>query len=163
MKGHPPLSDLVRGQVRRGHPVRLVVGGWSMVPLVWPGSRVIIEPARVEEVRPGDLVAVARGTHVVCHLVRAVVREGDRFEVRTRGLATLHEDPPATADELVGKVGRVEWGPFAIQTGEPAFCVARRAGERIGPWLGFLRRAYLQARAWVGVGRGGPRNWTSDT
>lgn len=147
MKPPPPIPDLVRDQVRKGRTVRLVVGGWSMVPLVWPGSRVAIAPVAVEDIRPGDMVAVASGGHVVCHLVSVVERDPDGPVVRTRGLASGHDDPPSGASDVLGRVERVEWGPWAIRTAGLIFRLNRIVSRRVGPVLGVLRLAYLRARA----------------
>ncbi len=147
MKPPPPIPDLVRDQVRRGRTVCLVVGGWSMVPLVWPGSRVAIAPVAVEDLRPGDLVAVASGGHVVCHLVRGVERGRNGPVVHTRGCASRHDDPPASAGDLIGRVERIEWGPCSTRTDGPTFHLNRLVSGRVGPVLGLLRLVYLWARA----------------
>lgn len=150
MKSRPPIPDLVRDQVRQGRRVRLVVGGWSMVPLVWPGSRVEIAPTTIEDLRPGDLVAVASGGHVVCHLVRAIGRDKDGPLLRSRGVATGRDDPPARASDVLGRVERVQWGPCSVRTDGTFFRVSRHASARVGPVLRRLRLAYLRARAVVG-------------
>ncbi len=146
MKPPPPIPDLVRDQVRQGRRVRLVVGGWSMVPLVWPGSRVEIAPTTVEDLRPGDLVAVVSAGHVVCHLVSTIGGDDNGLVLRTRGVATGRDDPPSRAPDVLGRVERVQWGPCSVRTNGTFFRVNRLVSARVGPVLRLVRLAYLRMR-----------------
>lgn len=146
MKARTPVSDLIRDQVRRGRTVRLIVRGWSMVPLVWPGFRLTLASWPDEGPRVGDIAAIMLRGHAVFHLVHYVERSGGATVLRTRGLANLWADPPTREPEWIGRAVRVEWGPLSVRTDHPLFRVLRVACGPAGQLMGLVRLAYLRGR-----------------
>ena len=92
--------QLAAQMLREGRTVELPATGFSMRPLIPPGGTVRVEPASVEDVRPGDVVLVDDGGWLVCH--RLLYVAGGR--VVTRGDDTPMDDPPLPADAVIGRV-----------------------------------------------------------
>lgn len=93
-------AEILRG---RG-TIQLKAWGASMLPSVWPGDLLTIESAAHEEVVPGDIVLVLRGKRFFVHRTVEIQRGQDCFSWITRGDAMPHNDPPAAASELLGRV-----------------------------------------------------------
>lgn len=99
-------AELLRG---RG-TLHLKVWGTSMLPTVWPGELVTIQSAADDEVVPGDIVLVLRDDRFFVHRLveRRVVQ--DSILLIMRGDAMPHNDPPAAASQLLGRVTRIRRG-----------------------------------------------------
>lgn len=140
------LPDLLREQVSRGLEVTVRVFGHSMVPLIWPGSRLIVARWPKQGPRVGDIAAIRVRDHVVFHLVHHVNREERGSVLFTRGLASLQADPPTREPEWIGQVVRIQCGLLSFRTDRPLFCAARAVAEGLGPLWGLARAAYLRLR-----------------
>jgi Peptidase S24-like len=90
--------------------VRLKAWGTSMLPSVWPGDLLTIQSVAHEEVVPGEIVLVLRESRFLIH--RLVERRKDVGCISwiTRGDAMPHNDPPAAASELLGRVTGIRRG-----------------------------------------------------
>lgn len=86
--------------LREGRPVELPLTGASMRPLFAPGDVVRVWPARVEDVRLGDVVLVEFAGQLLAHRLIAV---GERVIV-TRGDAMPSADRPLPRASLHGRV-----------------------------------------------------------
>jgi signal peptidase I len=102
-----PRLGLAAEMLRGGGTVRLRAWGVSMLPSVWPGDLLTIQSAVHDEVVPGDIVLVMRDNRFVVHRLVERRRVQDRFSWITRGDAMPHNDPPAVASELLGRVAGV--------------------------------------------------------
>ena len=93
-------AELLRG---RG-TLHLKARGTSMLPSVWPGDLVTIQSVVDDEVVPGEIVLVLRDNRFFIHRLveRRLVQ--DCLSWITRGDAMPHNDPPAAASELLGRV-----------------------------------------------------------
>ncbi|MHC4253959.1 MAG: S24/S26 family peptidase [Planctomycetota bacterium] len=139
--------EVARAARERGLAARLrfPVTGTSMAPALMAGMRVTVETARVESLRPGDLVCCCRlgpagPLKFVHRLVRVTRGRGGGRELVTRGDANPNVDPPVGAEDLIGRVVAVEPPPLRFRL--------RRAA-------GGLKRAGLRAgKALVSVARG---------
>jgi hypothetical protein len=78
-----------------------------MLPSLWPGDLLTIQSAAYDEVVPGDIVLVLRESRFVVHRLVERRRVQDRLLWITRGDAMPHEDPPAAASELLGRVAGI--------------------------------------------------------
>jgi signal peptidase I len=105
-RGDPKLgltAEMLRG---RG-TIRLKAWGASMLPSIWPGDLLTIQSVADDEVVPGDIVLVMRDNRFVVHRLVGKRRDQDRFSWITRGDAMPHNDPPAVAYELLGRVAGI--------------------------------------------------------
>ena len=98
MMSHRTL--LAAEMLREGHTVDLPALGSSMRPLIAPGGVIRVAPASADRVRPGDVVLVDAGGHLVCH--RLVYAAAGR--IVTRGDNATASDPPLPAGALIGRV-----------------------------------------------------------
>lgn len=111
-----PLQDAVRDNLsalkyelaaevlRSSGRLRLGVTGWSMLPTIWPGDTLVIEPAESEEVFTGDIVLFERDERLFVH---RVIAKGDDFSegvVFTQGDGMSHPDAAVKKSELLGRV-----------------------------------------------------------
>lgn len=161
------IASAVAETLRAGLPVGLRLWGGSMKPLVRPGARLSLVPARAGELRAGELAVVHTGGRLVVH--RFVGRDtagrvlllGDA--ARGRGQRRPHAYP---AGDVVGRVEGLPLGPrswpvprnvaLAVQRllveglDVPGAAARLRSGWRIGrprrtPLPG-LRRRLLRPR-----------------
>jgi phage repressor protein C with HTH and peptisase S24 domain len=105
----PIRARLAAEMLREGHTVDLPALGTSMRPLITPGGVIRVAPASAGGVRPGDVVLVDAGGHLVCH--RLVYATAAR--VVTRGDNAPACDPPLPADAVIGRV-EVPPSPHAL-------------------------------------------------
>jgi GNAT superfamily N-acetyltransferase len=102
----------------------VTVRGRSMLPFIWPGARLRVVRASVEDVALGDVVVVVRGADPVIH--RVVRVDGGR--VITRGDAHAHDDLTVTGERLVARVAGLSLALGSLPVPLP---VARRVGDAI--------------------------------
>lgn len=125
-------------KLRRDRHAELVCFGTSMMPLVWPGTLVRLEPAAPEALRPGDLVLYGRRGQVVLH--RVVGRQGASLLVRGDALEVVDRVPTAA---ILGRARgavlfRWQLGPdsplgAAVGTVAPAAGWLYRRRRNLGP------------------------------
>jgi len=109
-----PACKLAEEVVRLFGGVRLRVFGTSMIPAIHPGDLISIERAELEQISPGEIVLCTRDSRYFVH--RVVVKScGDGEDLLiTRGDRLLHNDPPFTRSQLIGRVRSIGVGPGAI-------------------------------------------------
>lgn len=97
------------GDVLRGWgQLRLRVNGWSMLPSILPGDTLHIESAEVSTVSEGDVVLlVGRDRRLVVHRLIAKSKMSGNSQVVTRGDSMPQPDPPASENDLLGKVAYI--------------------------------------------------------
>jgi hypothetical protein len=147
------VAEVLRRPVDSTHPVpRRLFGevcGESMLPALWPGDIVAIEPCIPQALRMGEIVLAAWGSHLVLHrLMTPFSAQGFCL----RGDCVDASDPPYPADALLGRVVGVVQGNrtvsrFSIRPG-----LGAKAAQAIGYVLcrwSFARRAALRLRLTV--------------
>jgi signal peptidase I len=124
--------------------LRLKVTGWSMLPVLWPGDTLVIEPVSREEISAGDIVLFSRGHRFVAHRVVSKHNATKGPEVQTQGDAMPLPDSPVSGDELMGKVS------FVLRNGK---CIEPSKSLRLPERAvaGLFRRSEIAARVVVGV------------
>ncbi len=100
------VADFLRGTNLLPRGMRMRVHGQSMLPAVWPGTEVEIEPCSLEELRRGDIVLAHRcdgdRDHDRLFLHRFIAADSNRFVLR--GDSMPHPDPPYPAEALLGRM-----------------------------------------------------------
>lgn len=97
-------QELVRESLSSQGKARLRVISDSMAPLINIDDFVVIEQPALHEYKPGDIVVIDRKGELITHrLVRLGIEKwytkGDRFHAL---------DDPISADDLIGKVIKIE-------------------------------------------------------
>jgi Peptidase S24-like len=86
--------------------LRLRASGSSMMPSLWPGDILAVQPQSFERWRPGDIALYMRAGHFFIHRVITVADSGDFLIVQ--GDCLPQPDPPVVAKEVLGKVVAIE-------------------------------------------------------
>jgi hypothetical protein len=111
-----------------------------MVPTIWPGDTLVIEPVRSSGVARGDIVLFSSNGRFVAH---RVIADGKQ-QIQTQGDATLRPDAPMACTDLIGKVSLI------VRDGKAITITRRRSatGRAVGTLVG---GSDIAARVVVGV------------
>ena len=115
-----------------------------MLPAIWPGDALVVEPATCSNVGLGDIVLFSNAYRFVAHRVVEKDGETETRQVRTRGDAMSTGDGPIRTSQILGKVS------FIVRNGrgfEPTKNLRR--SERVLATL--LRRSETAARVIAGL------------
>ena len=117
-----------------------------MVPAIWPGDSLIVEPATGDDVSTGDIVLFSSEFRFVAHRVVEKKDASDRGQLLTRGDAMSVPDAPIRHSEILGRVS------FVVRDGK-CFEAKKKLhwSERVLSVL--LRRSETAARLVLGVHR----------
>src|SRR4029077_7041943 len=94
--------------------LRLKVSGCSMLPGIWPGDVLSIRKAHPHDRHPADVVIFRRGSRIFAHRLQSTVTDAEGIHVTTRGDALEEPDLPVREADVLGRVVRVERGPFRL-------------------------------------------------
>jgi signal peptidase I len=151
MNSHAPLEpshavkrELAGESLSSSGTLRLRVSGWSMLPTIWPGDTLIIEPIKSGDVSEGDIVLFSRGHRFVAHRVVATPNQRGNANLQTQGDAVPCPDSPVSGSELMGKVSSIVRNGKCIEPDK-----SLRLPERAVASL--FRRSAIVARVVVGV------------
>jgi hypothetical protein len=141
------LAELSAGVLGRGGLVRFQAEaqGSCMVPVIRDGDMLTIEPVEAAVLRPGDVALYsAAGDHLFSHRVVGRRIEDGRLTLMTRGDAATGPGEPVRADQVLGRVVRVQRGGRTLDLERGTWRTAGRlwvATAPLGPLL--LRGASL--------------------
>lgn len=93
-----------REELNFGRTVRIVASGYSMIPTVWPGELIEIQPVVIENVKIGDIIAFQRIQHMVVHRVVMIQNLHDETFITTMGDSNLKVDEVINNANFIGKV-----------------------------------------------------------
>jgi len=116
-------NELAAEAIRSFGALRLRVTGSSMLPAVRPDDVLLIRQCGIEAAAQGDIVVYLRQRRLFAHRVTA--RSGARLV--TQGDAVAEPDFPVAADELLGKVVRIERRGNAVRNASKTTLPARIA------------------------------------
>lgn len=126
-------------------PLEVRVQGDSMKPTLKPGERVHVEPVRVQDLQPGDIVLMRGGHGGVVHRYCGRDAAG---RLLTRGDNRRCEDAPWPPEALVGRV--TAW-TRADGTTVRADASAQRLNAQYRLWVTRLWRALYRLRAFFAL------------
>jgi hypothetical protein len=95
--------ELAAEVLSAGHTIRLKAQGTSMLPSIWPGDVLSIEPRAAQALVPGDIVLVAKQSRFFVH---RLIEKGNAWWI-TQGDSLPQFDEPATEVQLLGKVSLI--------------------------------------------------------
>jgi Peptidase S24-like len=95
--------DLAAEVLSSGRTIRLQALGTSMLPSIWPGDVLSIEPKSGEKIVLGDIVLVARDGRFFIH--RLIQKRNSTLI--TRGDSLPQEDAPVAPVQVLGKVSLI--------------------------------------------------------
>lgn len=129
------LTPLVTDLLEAGLPVRLEVTGHSMSPFIRSGDVVTIEPLPGRRPALGEVIAVATEGRLRIHRLVG----WDRGRALARGDVAAAADPPASPDDLIGRVTLVERGGRRVRLGLGIERLPIAWLSRAGLWRGLAR------------------------
>lgn len=102
------LFDMLESLANEQHLIRIKTKGYSMSPTIAPGDIVIVAPAKIHDLKIGDIVVFRTQQSMIAHRLVAVnVANGQNICV-AKGDNNRHVDAAFSADAIVGKVIRLE-------------------------------------------------------
>ena len=104
---HALKCELAGEVLRSSGRLRLRVTGWSMLPAIFPGDTLVIEPANSESVGKGDIVMFRRDRRLFVHRVSGKSGSARDLQIVTQGDGMPNPDPPVSSSQLLGKVSFV--------------------------------------------------------
>lgn len=138
------LMPIIRSSLERGQRVRMTVSGRSMVPFIWDGDVVELEPVRLMP-SLGDTLLVhypATDRYVVHRVVRV---KGDAFFLR--GDAQKYREGPFTRRDVLGQVVALHRNGRNRPMNRGRWRFAGVAWTRLGPLVYWLLWLAVRIRA----------------
>ena len=90
--------------LRGGRTIAINPTGTSMIPLLRPGSTVMITGCSAEFVRVGEIVLFVQGEECLLHRVVSIERSDGQLRLITQGDARDRPDPPVHSSSLLGRL-----------------------------------------------------------
>lgn len=106
---HPQL-DLAAAVLQSGAAIRLRALGSSMIPAVWPGDLLTIDPVSSSTVLAGEVVLCVRDQRFLIHRLMHAGTLCGASDWITRGDALLNPDPGVPAEAILGRVSQITRG-----------------------------------------------------
>lgn len=106
---HTLFEEVGFSLLAEGKTIRVKADGYSMYPVMKPGSVIFIHPLNSNETPSGgEIIALKKDFGLVVHrCIRTFEDEGEKYIV-TRGDSHLEEDLPEPFSSIAGRVIRVE-------------------------------------------------------
>jgi len=101
---HPSMVELLKEAVTKGAILHIRALGGSMRPFIKHGTFIIVKPAQIKDVVPGEVVFYSRKNGFVAHRALEKRCANGQVVLVTKGDALLGRDPPVTDEQLMGKV-----------------------------------------------------------
>jgi len=134
--------ELAAQVLRSQETLHLPATGSSMLPTIWPGDSLIIEPLSGDTVELGEVVLFTRNGRFVAHRVVEKIAG----KIHTQGDAASRPDAPLTLGDLMGKVSMIVRNGRLIQLRGRQHASGR-------PLSALLQRSDFAARMVLGAHR----------
>jgi signal peptidase len=106
-EAHALKCELAGEALSSSGRLRLRVTGWSMLPAIFPGDTLVIEPASSESVGKGDIVLFRRDRQLFAHRVSGKSSGASDFQIVIQGDGMANPDPSVSSSQLLGRVSFV--------------------------------------------------------
>lgn len=111
----------------------LKVKGKSMMPFLYPGDKILIQPRPINFLKTGNLITFLDGTALCTHRLIGKVKRAGQVYLITKGDLCARLDPPIPLGVIIGKV-------IAIQKGKRILSIEGPLWQAFNPILAFLSR-----------------------
>jgi Peptidase S24-like len=144
---HAQKSELVSQVLLANGTARIRALGTSMLPTIWPGDILVIEPISHDRLVHGDVIAVKTLRGIRVH--RLINKDG--WDWITHGDAMPQNDPAISPEQVLGRVSE-------IRRGQQVTIPARelRLLQRVCAWMlghSLVCRMILRLRSATGRAR----------
>jgi Peptidase S24-like len=96
--------ELAAEVLRNSGELRFRACGHSMLPSIFPRDVLVVRNEPIENVRPGEVVLVSRGSRFYVHRTVCIENRGGRLCLITRGDGLAKEDPAVFESEFLGRI-----------------------------------------------------------
>jgi signal peptidase I len=134
--------DLARELSESGQRLKLEVTSRSMLPVLRPGDRIVVQNTGAESLGIGDLVIASRQGEFITH---RLVGLGSK-ECYTKGDNARYLDPPVPFERILGKVIAIERENKIIDLQSSAWNLANRILGRYHRFAGAMFRLLHKVR-----------------
>lgn len=131
------LVTLLQQSLAQGQQPSLVVTSNSMAPLLRRGDHIRLEAVTPPLLRPGDIVVIGGGDHLLTHRYWGRLVADDQLWLISRGDRPLAFDEPWPAGRLIGRV-------VTRRRGRRELCLAAGRGRWLNRQLTWLAAAELR-------------------
>ena len=100
-------TGLIRRALLSGRVVELRITGTSMIPTLWPGDLVSVEPARRRKLLTGDLVVFQRDERLIVHRIVGRDQAGAGCRILTRGDTQIAPGDAVPESDVLGLVAAI--------------------------------------------------------
>ena len=129
MNSSSAVPRMLRDKVQKTGSATFLVTGMSMLPAIWPYSRITVKRVDFGAIRPGDVICYMTPAGLHCH--RVIVRF-------SQACFTLGDTFPNARPEMVkpqdviGLVDEIRLGPYRIRKGSRIFNTVNRVSPATG-------------------------------
>lgn len=102
------LCELCAEIFDRGYYLRARVQGNSMHPVIRDGDVVLVKPAKMSEIKLGDVVCYRSGNIIIAHRFIQKRRENGKIALLIKGDSNLSFDKKVHREQVLGKVVVIE-------------------------------------------------------
>ena len=108
-KSRDILKNVGLNLLSEGKTIRIKAHGYSMYPVIRPGSIILIEPLKLKGMPVmGEIIAVRRENGLVVHRIVKIIKKNGIDYYIARGDSNAWEDNPVTIDKIAGRIIRAE-------------------------------------------------------
>ncbi len=142
MNNSSAVPRMLREKVQKTGSATFRVTGMSMLPAIWPYSRITVKMVDFGAIRTGDVICYMTPAGIHCHRVIARVSQtcftlGDTFP---------HARPEmVTPQDLIGLVHEIHIGPYRIKSTSKTF----NKLKILSPMTGVFVRKTIHAALWL--------------
>lgn len=102
--------DMIMELMAKIGRVEIIVGGFSMFPLILPNSTVVVRPVCPSWIGIGDIIVIERNGRILCHKVKCVRKDDLGLLFLTKGTLCSRPDPPSREKDIIGRVESISFG-----------------------------------------------------
>ena len=131
------LLDLTTELLSRGTIVHFRASGRSMYPSIREGELITVGPVEASDVKLGDIVLYRSERGLIAHRVVEIASRDARV-FRLRGDASLSDDQPVAAHQILGRVVEVQRNGRSValaSRGAKLWHKARQCASRVKGWI----------------------------
>jgi signal peptidase I len=98
------IQDISLNLLATGVPIRVNLGGRSMLPFLKSGDVGTVIPVKPEELAIGDVVMFRNSIKIIAHRIIEIRHHKGKYQIRTKGDSSRHPDQILEGPEILGKL-----------------------------------------------------------
>lgn len=98
------IQDISLNLLATGVPIRVNLGGRSMLPFLKSGDVGTVIPVKPEELSVGDVVMFHNSIKIIAHRIIHIRYQNGKYQILTKGDSSRHPDQPLAGHEILGKL-----------------------------------------------------------